>query len=114
MPAGMRAVRAELGLSMSSLATPWLVVVFLAGVAATWMAGGLLSKTTDALDARLGLGEELGGIILLAVAGSLPELAITVSAAAQGNLGLAAGNLLGGIAVQPMVLVTVEPGAGRS
>ena len=39
------------------------------------------------------LGEELGGILLLAVAGSLPEVAITVSAAAQGNLGLAAGNL---------------------
>ncbi len=81
---------------MSSLATPWLVVVFLAGVGATWIAGVTLSKTTDALDARLGLGQELGGIILLAIAGSLPELAITVSAAAQGNLGLAAGNLIGG------------------
>lgn len=98
---------------MSSLATPWLVLMFLAGVAATWVAGVILSKTTDTLDARLGLGEELGGIILLAVAGSLPELAITVSAAAQGNLALAAGNLIGGIAVQTMVLVICDAVAGR-
>jgi cation:H+ antiporter len=98
---------------MSSLATPWLVVVFLAGVAATWVAGVTLSKATDTLDSRLGLGEELGGIILLAIAGSLPELAITVSAAAQGNLALAAGNLIGGIAIQTLVLVICDAVAGR-
>src|SRR5438309_6780812 len=98
---------------MSSLATPWLVVVFLAGVGATWVAGVILSRSTDTLDARLGLGEELGGIILLAVAGSLPEVAITVSAAASGHLGLAAGNLIGGIAVQTMVLVLCDFAVGR-
>ena len=85
---------------MGSLSTPLLVIVFLAGAAATWVAGIRLSGTTDALDARFGLGEELGGILLLAVAGTLPELAITVSGAARGNLDLAAGNLIGGIAVQ--------------
>src|SRR5438128_10299502 len=97
---------------MSSLATPWLVVVFVAGAGATWLAGVNLSKATDALDFRLGLGEELGGILLLAFAGSLPELAITVSAATRGNLGLAAGNLIGGIAVQTMVLVVCDVVAG--
>jgi cation:H+ antiporter len=97
---------------VSGLATPLLVLVFAAGVAATWAAGVTLSRTTDALDARLGLGEELGGILLLAVAGSLPEVAITVSAAAQGNLGLAAGNLIGGIAVQTMVLVLCDVAVG--
>ena len=93
---------------MSGLASPLLVLVFVAAAGATWIAGVALSKTTDALDARLGLGEELGGLLLLSVAGSLPELAITVSAAAQGNLGLAAGNLIGGIAVQTMVLVVCD------
>jgi cation:H+ antiporter len=76
------------------------------------MAGGALSKTTDALDARLGLGDELGGLILLSLAGSLPELAITVSAAASGNLGLAAGNLIGGIAIQTMVLLVCDFAVG--
>ena len=84
---------------MSSLTSPLLVVVFVAGAAATWVAGVTLSKATDALDVRLGLGEDLGGVVLLAIAGSLPELAITVSAAASGHLGLAAGNLIGGIAL---------------
>lgn len=72
------------------------------------MAGILLSKTTDALDRKLDLGEALGGVVLLAIAGSLPELAITISAAASGNLGLAAGNLIGGIATQTMVLVLCD------
>src|SRR5438045_5150758 len=98
---------------MTGLASPLLVVLFAAAAAATWVAGTALSKTTDALDLRLGLGEELGGLLLLSVAGSLPELAITVSAAAQGNLGLAAGNLIGGIAVQTMVLVICDIAVGR-
>ncbi|MBA3808256.1 MAG: sodium:calcium antiporter [Solirubrobacterales bacterium] len=95
------------------MATPLLVLVFAAGVGATWIAGLALSRATDTLDVRLGLGEELGGVLLLAIAGSLPELAITVSAAAHGNLGLAAGNLIGGIAVQSMVLVVCDIAAGR-
>jgi cation:H+ antiporter len=98
---------------MSALATPLLVTVFIAGAGATWVAGTGLSKTTEALDSRLGLGAELGGILLLAIAGSLPELAITVSAAAQGHLDLAAGNLIGGIAVQTMVLVICDIASGR-
>jgi len=99
---------------VAGLASPLLLVIFLAGAAATWMAGILLSKTTDALDARLGLGDDLGGLILLSVAGSLPELAITISAAASGNLGLAAGNLIGGIAIQTMVLLLCDYAVGPS
>ena len=88
---------------MAGLGSPVLLLIFLAAAVVTWFAGIALSKTTDALDARLGLGDELGGLILLSIAGSLPELAITISAAASGNLGLAAGNLIGGIAIQTMV-----------
>jgi cation:H+ antiporter len=97
---------------VSGLGSPFLLLIFLAGAAATWMAGILLSKTTDALDARLGLGDDLGGLILLSIAGSLPELAITISAAASGNLGLAAGNLIGGIAIQTMVLLICDFAVG--
>jgi cation:H+ antiporter len=87
--------------------------VFAAGAVATWIAGTALSKTTDVIDRRFKLGDALGGVVLLAVAGSLPEVAITVSAAAKGNLGLAAGNLIGGIAVQTMVLVLCDAAASR-
>jgi cation:H+ antiporter len=97
---------------VAGLGSPLLVLIFLAGATATWAAGVALSKTTDALDARLGLGDELGGLILLSIAGSLPELAITISAAASGNLGLAAGNLIGGIAIQTMVLLICDYATG--
>ena len=93
---------------MTGLATPLLLLVFAAGGVATWRAGTTLSKATDALDVRLDLGDELGGILLLAVAGSLPEVAITISAAAGGHLGLAAGNLIGGVAVQTIVLLVCD------
>jgi cation:H+ antiporter len=99
---------------VAGLASPLLLLIFLAGAAATWLAGTLLSKTTDALDARWGLGDDLGGLILLSIAGSLPELAITISAAASGNLGLAAGNLIGGIAIQTMVLLVCDFAVGPS
>jgi cation:H+ antiporter len=97
---------------VAGLGSPLLVVIFVAASAATWVAGVGLSKTTDALDARFGLGDELGGLILLALAGSLPELAITISAAASGNLPLAAGNLIGGIAIQTMVLLVCDFAVG--
>ena len=97
---------------MGSLGSPFLLLIFLGAAGATWAAGILLSKSTDVLDARLGLGDELGGLILLSIAGSLPELAITISAAAQGNLALAAGNLIGGIAIQTMVLLICDIAVG--
>jgi cation:H+ antiporter len=99
---------------VAGLASPLLLAIFLGAAAATWTAGTALSKTTDALDARLGLGDELGGLILLSIAGSLPELAITISAAASGNLPLAAGNLIGGIAIQTMVLLVCDFAVGPS
>src|SRR6476659_7895877 len=89
----MRPVRSA---CVAGLSTPIVFVVFVRASGATWIAVMSLSSTTDELDNRLGLGAALGGMILLAIAGSLPEIAITVTATAQGHLGLAAGNLIGG------------------
>jgi cation:H+ antiporter len=90
------------------MSTVGLVGVFLAAAGATWVAGVYLSRATDALDIRLRIGEALGGMVLLAIAGTLPELAITVTAALQGQIAIAAGNLIGGIAVQTMVLAICD------
>ena len=89
-----------------------LVLIFLAAAATVWVAGILLSSSTDALDVRLGLGEALGGAILLAVATNLPEIAITASAALAHDLGIAIGNILGGIAIQTVVLVLLDVAMG--
>ncbi|WP_237280560.1 hypothetical protein [Subtercola vilae] len=63
---------------------------------------------TDVLDSRLQLGSARGGLNVLAVATNLPEIAITVSAALSGSLDVAVGNILGGIALQTVVLVVPD------
>ena len=85
-----------------------LVAIFAAAAAAVWIAGVKLSTTTDVLSGRLGLGQALGGVILLAVATNLPEIAIVVSAAMSGSYEIAIGNILGGIAIQTVVLVVLD------
>jgi cation:H+ antiporter len=97
---------------VSSVATFPLVLIFAAAALAIWVAGIRLSSSTGALDTRLGLGSALGGLLLLAIATDLPELVITITAAADNNLGLAVGNLLGGIAIQTLVLAALDAGAG--
>lgn len=91
-----------------SLSLPLLLTIFAGAGGVIWVAGIKLSDTTDVLSARLGLGEALGGVILLAIATNLPEIAITASAARSGNLGIAVGNILGGIAIQTVVLVALD------
>ena len=63
-----------------------LVVVFVGAGAAIWVAGIQLSDQTDVLTMRLGLGSALGGLILLAIATNLPEIAIVAAAAVSGDL----------------------------
>lgn len=92
----------------NSLSLPMVLLIFVVAAAAIWIAGIQLSNTADVLSSRLGLGEALGGLILLAIATNLPEIAITISAALQHNLGIATGNILGGIAIQTVVLVVLD------
>ena len=87
---------------------PVLMVIFAAAAGIVWAAGVWLSDTTDTISSRFHLGQAIGGIILLAIGTNLPEIAITVSAALKHNLGIAIGNLLGGIAIQTVVLVALD------
>ena len=87
---------------------PGLAVIFGVSAIAVWFAGTRLSSSTDALADRYDLGEALGGVILLAVATNLPEIAITSTAAIGGHLELAIGNILGGIGIQTVVLVALD------
>lgn len=92
----------------SSLSLPVLILIFVVAAVAIWMAGIKLSDTTDALDKHFGLGEALGGLVILAIVTNLPELVIVVTAALNNNLSLAIGNILGGIALQTVVLVVLD------
>ena len=94
--------------TVEHLSVPWLGAIFLAASVATWIAGVQLSNMTDVLSVRWRLGQALGGVILLAISTNLPEIAITASAALAGEMGLAVGNILGGIAIQTVVLVILD------
>jgi cation:H+ antiporter len=96
----------------SGLGLAPLGLIFFAAAVAIWVAGIHLSRSTDALDSRLGVGEALGGAVLLAIATNLPEVAITCAAALAHDLGIAIGNILGGIAIQTVVLVALDAAMG--
>jgi cation:H+ antiporter len=91
-----------------------LTAIFIVAAAAIWFAGIQLSNTTDIFDKRFGLGDAVGGLVFLSIATNLPEIAIVISASLRHNMGLAIGNILGGIAVQTVVLVILDGiGLGR-
>ena len=101
-------------MNLNALSLPVLLGIFAVAAIAIWIAGIHLSDTTDTLSKRFGLGEALGGMIILAIVTNLPEIAIVVSASLQHNVGIAVGNILGGIAFQTVVLVILDLfGLGR-
>ncbi len=93
---------------IESLSLTILLIIFTSCAVAIWFAGIKLSETADILSTHFNLGEALGGMILLAIVTNLPEIAITISAALQHHLELAIGNILGGIALQTLVLVVLD------
>ncbi len=98
---------------MDSLPSLVLLAIFIGCAAVIWMAGIKLSETTDVLAQRWHLGSAMGGVILLAIATNLPEIAITASAALAHQLDVAVGNILGGIALQTVVLVALDAAGVR-
>ena len=73
-----------------------------------WRAGTSLSRDADALARSTPLGRVFLGTVLLGVATSLPEIATTATAGLLGNAQLATGNLMGGVALQIVVLAAAD------
>jgi len=88
------------------------LLLFLVAAIVTWVAGTKLAKTTDTLDTRWKIGDALGGLILLGIAGSLPEIAVVASAAYYVHFPVIIGTLIGGIAIQTLLLVIFDFATG--
>lgn len=100
---------------LAGLSTPLLLLLFVVASAIIWVAGLRIATATDAISAHFKLGEAFGGMVLLAIVTNLPEIAITVVAAWHNDLDMAVSNILGGIAIQTVVLVLIDIfGVGRS
>lgn len=93
---------------MPELPTWGLLAIFLVAGAIIWWAGIILAFTTDVIDTHFGWGEGVGGAVLLALATNLPEIAIIIGCAFTNSMDLAVGNILGGIAIQTVVLVILD------
>jgi cation:H+ antiporter len=101
-------------MGVDALALPVLLGIFALAAAVVWVAGVKIADVTDVLDDRFDLGEALGGMVLLALVTNLPEVAIVSSAALRGSMDIAIGNILGGIAIQTVVLAVLDLwGLGR-
>ncbi len=73
------------------LATVWI----LGGLAAVAFGADLLVDGATTIARRLGVGEEVIGLTMVAVGTSLPELATVVAAAARKHTDLVVGNVMG-------------------
>ncbi|MDR2212064.1 MAG: hypothetical protein LBE21_00350 [Pseudomonadales bacterium] len=87
--------------------TVW-ILIFALATSAIWRTGVILVDATDLIDARWNLGEAVGGAVLLAIVTNLPEVAIMVSASLRGDTSVVVGNLIGGVALQTLVLVLLD------
>ena len=82
----------------------YLILEFILFAIVTWVAGIWLARTTDAIDAKFRLGSAFGGLLILGITTSLPEIAVAVSAAMQHHYDIIIGALVGGIAIQTVVI----------
>jgi cation:H+ antiporter len=91
-------------------ASPWInVALFVLAGATIWWAGTRLERDADLIARSTGLGHAFTGMLVLAAATSLPEVATTVTAVAiLDNPSLAVHNLLGGVAFQTAILAAAD------
>ncbi len=83
------------------------VLVFLASAAAVVAAGTQLTRAADAIAEGTGMGRLWIGVVLLASATSLPELATDIAAVRLGAPDLAAGDLFGSSMANMLILALV-------
>ena len=88
--------------------------LFVVGAAVVWFAGTKLERLADEIADRTGLGKAFIGMVLLAAATSLPEIATTFTAVWIGNTSLAVHNLLGSVVFNTVVLVIADIAVGRA
>lgn len=77
---------------------------FAIAAAIVWWAGSKLTAHADAISRLTGLGQAVVGMLLLGGVTSLPEIAVSVTAGLRGSAGFAVSNILGGVALQVVII----------
>jgi len=84
------------------------LIVFAVAAGAVWFSGTKLAYYADAIGRRTGIGQAMVGMLLLGGITSLPEIAVAGAAAISANATLAVNNLLGGFAMQVVILAFAD------
>ena len=87
--------------------------LFTLAAVAVWIAGTRVAHWADAIAHKTGIGQAAVGLLLLAGVTSLPEVAVTITAAVGGNAQLAVNNLLGSVAMQVAILAVADAVIGK-
>jgi cation:H+ antiporter len=85
-----------------------LLLQFIGAAIAIVVAGTFLTHYGDAIGERTGIGRTLAGIVLLASATSLPELAVDCNLARMGQANLPLGDLLGSSLFNLLILAGLD------
>ncbi|MEJ7930852.1 hypothetical protein WG922_12800 [Ramlibacter sp. AN1015] len=89
------------------------LAVFAAAALVVWIAGTRVAAYADRVATVTGVGHAAVGLVLLAGITSLPEVAVSLSAAVSDTPALAVNNLLGSIAMQIAILAVADAVFGR-
>ena len=85
-----------------------LVLTFLVLAAVIAVAGTYLARFADQLGEITGLGQSMAGLLLLAIATSLPELSVGCNAGAMGVPDLTMGDVLGSCLFNLLILAVLD------
>lgn len=95
-------------ISFDTMPVIFLLLSFLVAAAVVWFCGSKLSAIADQVAEKTGIGRAIIGVLLLGGITSLPEIATTISAALQGQPGMAVSNVLGGVSMQVTLLAFAD------
>lgn len=84
------------------------IILFLVSGGIIWYFSERLSFLVEFINDEFGLGKAFGGTIILSIVTNLPEVAIVTVGVRDGDASLALGNILGGIALQTILLVLFD------
>ncbi|MDZ7735614.1 MAG: sodium:calcium antiporter [Gammaproteobacteria bacterium] len=100
--------RGSNSMSLEQVPLGIVIGILAAAAAVIGVTGTLIARFADELAVRTGLGEAVMGAVFIGASTSLPGIVTSMTAAAEGYPQLAAGNALGGIAVQIAFLCVAD------
>lgn len=92
----------------SNTPLPANLMLFAICAVSVWLAGSALARYADIIADRRNLGKALMGLVFLATATELPEIATTFTAAIKNNAALVLGNMFGGVTMQTAILAVID------